>query len=312
MNGYPVAAGLHLALAVTMVMWALNVTAVKWLVGAMDFTLVASLRMLCAWGALTLLLMLCRPHFPRWSGRTLLLAFTSALLLVYGNQMLFAKAMETTTATNAALIVALNPLIHGVLEAAVFRKRLTGRYVAGALLALGGVSLVVLNRSDAVLAGLTIGDVLMFGSLLSFAFGVLALQRLGREGDPLAINAFLYALGAVLLSVHAAIAVDSPLVVLQALSWHDWAVVTFSGVGATALGALAWARAVVAMGAGRAAIYLAWVPVLGVAFGALLLGESLTVWHLVGMALVLLGTVISAFDPGSPRSSAEAAASRSL
>lgn len=299
MNTRPVTAGLHLALMATMVVWALNVTAVKWLAGVMDFTLVASLRMVCAVVALALLLFFSRQHFPRWRGRMLLLACASALLLVYGNQMLFAKAMETTTATNAALILALNPLINGVLEALVFRKPLTGRYLTGALLAVTGVCLVVLNRANVVLAGPSFGDLLVLGSMLSFACGVLALQRLSRESNPLAINVFLYAAGALALCVHSAAVIESPLAALRMLGWRDWLVVAFSGIGATAFGALAWARGVAAMGAGRAAVYMAWVPVLGVAFGALLLDEPLSVWHLVGMVLVLMGTVLSVLKPAS-------------
>lgn len=301
MTALPVTAGLHLALMATMVVWALNVTAVKWLAGVMDFTLVASLRMVCAVIALALLLFLGHQRFPRWSGRMLGLACVSALLLVYGNQMLFAKAMETTTATNAALILALNPLINGVLESLVFRKPLSGRYIAGALLAVSGVCLVVLNQANAALAGPSVGDLLVLGSMLSFACGVLALQRLARESNLLAINLFLYAVGALALCAHSLVVTESPLAALKALDWQDWAVVAFSGVGATAFGALAWARGVAAMGAGRAAIYMAWVPVLGVAFGALLLGEPLTVWHLAGMALVLLGTVLSVLKPVRPQ-----------
>ncbi|MNW22656.1 EamA-like transporter family protein [compost metagenome] len=44
---------------------------------------------------------------------------------------------------------------------------------------------------------------------------------------------------------------------------------------------------------GQASVYMSWVPVLGVGFGALLLNEPLTLWHLIGMVAVLLGTAIS-------------------
>jgi drug/metabolite transporter (DMT)-like permease len=59
------------------------------------------------------------------------------------------------------------------------------------------------------------------------------------------------------------------------------------------MGAIAWTRGVALMGLGRAAVYMSWVPVLGVAFGALLLGEQLTLWHLLGLVLVLSGTVLT-------------------
>ncbi|RJG03379.1 DMT family transporter [Noviherbaspirillum sedimenti] len=293
MKPQPVAIGVHLGLMATMLVWALNVSLVKWLTGIMDVMLVASLRMVCASLVLVLLLFLSRQHLPRWRGRTLVLACVSALLMVYGNQILFAGAMEKTTASNAALILALNPLLNGLLEALAFRKRLTAPYVLGALLAVAGVLLVILNRPHLNLAGPSLGDVLVFGSMLSFSTGVLILQRLARDNTAQEINSFLYLIGTLALVLHAAVTLREPLAAVQALSWQGWAGVVFSGVVATAAGALAWTRGVAAMGLGRAAVYMSWVPVLGVAFGALLLGEQLTIWHLFGMILVLSGTVLS-------------------
>ena len=291
----PQAAGLgvHIGLAATMAVWALNVSAVKWLTGVLDVTLVASLRMVCASVVLMLLLVLGGRSFPRWRGRTLALACAGALLMVYANQMLFASAMGKTTASNAALILALNPLINGLLEALVYRKRLSVAYVIGALLAVAGVCIVILNRPHANFAGPSMGDLLVFASMFSFAGGVLIVQRLARSSGAQEINVFLYLVGSAALVIHTALTIPSPVAALQALSWREWACLAFSGAVATAMGAIAWTRGVAALGLGRAAVYMSWVPVLGVAFGALLLGEQLTLWHLLGLILVLSGTVLS-------------------
>jgi len=293
MKPQPVAIGVHVGLMVTMLVWALNVTVVKWLTGVMDVMLVASLRMVCACLVLMLLLSLSRQHLPRWRGRTLMLACASGVMMVYANQLLFSAAMSKTTASNAALILALNPLLNGLLEALVFRKRLTAPYVVGALLAVAGVFIVIMHRPGANFVGPSLGDLLVLASMFSFATGVLILQRLTRDNSPGEINAFLYLVGTFALVLHAAITVASPLAAIQALTWREWGGIVFSGTIATAVGALAWTRGVAAMGLGRAAVYMSWVPVLGVGFGALLLGEKLTIWHFFGMILVLSGTVLS-------------------
>jgi drug/metabolite transporter (DMT)-like permease len=67
----------------------------------------------------------------------------------------------------------------------------------------------------------------------------------------------------------------------------------FSGSVATALGAVIWSKAISAIGVGKTAAYLSWVPILGVCFAALLLNEPLTVWHGLGVLMVLLGTMLS-------------------
>ena len=284
--------GIHAALLVTMAVWALNVTALKWLAGATDVMLATTLRMLFCAAVLTAMLVLARQRFPRLRGRMLVLGVASGLLMVYANQTLFSGAMELTTASNAALILALNPLLNAALEALVFRKRLSATFIGGALLAVAGVLMVVLTRAGAQFAGPSAGDVLVIASMFAFATGVLMLQRLSRETGAVAINTFLYIVGAVALLAHIALTLPAPLAQLQALGWQVWTVIFFSGVVATALGGVAWARGVAALGMGRAAVYMSWVPVLGVGFSALLLGEQLTQWHFFGMILVLSGTIL--------------------
>jgi drug/metabolite transporter (DMT)-like permease len=293
MNSAKASLGVHLGLMATMVIWSLNVTAVKWLTGALDVMLVAALRMASASLVLVLLLVVGRHAFPHWRGRLLAMACTCALLMVYANQAIFAMAMEKTTATNAALILALNPLLNGALEALFFRKRMSSRYWIGGLLAMAGVAMVILNGPAIHLAGPSAGDLMVLCSMLSFALGALLMQRLSRDNAPLAINVFLYLVGTFALMLHTGLRGQMPFDALLKLHWHVWAVVVCSGALASALGAIAWARGVAVMGLGKAAVYMSWVPVLGVGFGALLLGEKLTQWHFFGMILVLTGTLTS-------------------
>lgn len=293
MNGAKASLGIHLGLMATMVIWALNVTAVKWLTGALDVMLVATLRMASATLVLVLLLYVGRQAFPLWRGRMLAMACACALLMVYANQAIFAVAMEKTTATNAALILALNPLLNGAMEALFFSKRMPPQYWTGGVLAVSGVAMVILNGPAMRLGGPSVGDLLVLGSMVSFSLGVLLMQRLSRDNAPLTINVFLYLVGTLALALHTGLTVNTTFDALLKLDWKVWTVVVFSGAFASAIGAVAWARGVAVMGLGKAAIYMSWVPVLGVGFGALLLGEKLTQWHFFGMILVLTGTVTS-------------------
>jgi drug/metabolite transporter (DMT)-like permease len=118
-------------------------------------------------------------------------------------------------------------------------------------------------------------------------------QRLARNSSPLAIGSFLHVLGALLLALHAGTSVDDPLPALGELSAWGWTLCLFSGVLATALGAVIWGRGIAMLGIAQAAIYLSWIPVFGVGFAAWLLDEPLTVWHFAGVVAVLIGTLLS-------------------
>ncbi|MCY1286820.1 carboxylate/amino acid/amine transporter [compost metagenome] len=285
--------GVHVALMATMVIWGLNISAVKWLTPQTDIMLLASLRMLCATLLLAAVVLLLRGLLPHWRGKMLAFALLSAALMVYGNQTIFAAAMDGTTATNASLILALNPLLGGVMEAIFFRKRMPMSFIVGALIALIGVALVVLNRPGAKWTEPSLGDFLVLASMISFALGVIMMQRLSRDASPLAVNAFLYLAGTAMLLSHTCVVVDAPVDKSLSLDWQVWACIVFSGVGATGLGAVAWGHGVARLGMGRASVYMSWVPVLGVGFAALLLNEPLTLWHLLGVIAVLTGTAIS-------------------
>lgn len=133
----------------------------------------------------------------------------------------------------------------------------------------------------------------MLASVLAFAGGGVAMQRLAQHSDPVAISAFVHLVGATMLLVHTAFALEVPMVAVLSQGWKAWALIVFSGVFATALGAVAWARGISLIGVGKTAAYLSWVPVFGVGFGALLLGEPLTAWHLAGLVAVLIGTLLA-------------------
>jgi drug/metabolite transporter (DMT)-like permease len=293
-------ASVHAALFATALVWGLNVSAVKALTQQVDVMLVASLRTLLAAVALTLLLVTQNRAALRWSLGFVAWTIAGAALMVYANQTLFAHAMQRTSATNAALIMALAPLVSAILEAAVFRKALGAPQFGGILIALAGVVLVVVRGRDAAWTDAAAGDLLMLASIVAFAAGGATVQRLSRCASPLAITWLVHAAGAAMLAVHTFVVLLDPWHAITSLSGWQWSLMLYSGVLATAAGAVAWSRGIAAIGVGRTATYLSWVPLFGVAFGALLLDEPLNRWHAIGLAAVLVGTLMATRSGPAP------------
>lgn len=283
----------HGALFATAIVWGLNVSAVKALTEQVDVLLVASLRTVLAAVALTLWVLMQRRDGMRWSLHFVGWALVGAALMVYANQTLFAHAMHRTSATNAALIMALAPLVSALLEASLFRRPLGARQLGGMLLALGGVAIVIVLGRDAAWTSAAAGDLLMLASVVAFAAGGATVQRLSRCASPLGITWLVHGAGASMLAVHTIAAVPDPWRAVGSLSGWHWTLMLYSGVMATAVGTVAWSRGIAAIGVGRTATYLSWVPLFGVGFGALLLGEQLNRWHAVGLVAVIVGTVLA-------------------
>ena len=60
---------------------------------------------------------------------------------------------------------------------------------------------------------------------------------------------------------------------------------------------MVWNQAIATIGVARTAVFLYWVPIFGVLFAALLLGETLTLWHLAGFVAVMGGTYLGTRRP---------------
>ena len=273
-----------------MAVWGLNLSAVKVLTATFDVLPLACIRMLVAAAALSALLAGRRVALPAMSRRQVAGLVACSALMVYANQILFAEGLLRSSATNAALIMALNPLVSSLLVGAAFRERLTAARAGGIALGFAGVAAIILHRPGNALAGAAVGDLLLVASVVCFAGGGVAVQRLSRGLDPLAISWAIHVSGATLLLAHALLAHRAGDAPLLAPGWQPWGLVLFSGVMATALSNLVWNRAIATIGAARTALALYWVPLFGLLFAVLFLGEPLSPWHGVGLAAVLGGT----------------------
>ena len=278
----------------TMAVWGANLSVVKLLLESMEPMLVSTLRMVVAAvavaGVVLLRMAQRRLPWPPLSRRQWLALAGCAALMVYLNQIFFTQGMARTAAANAALIISLNPLVSSLLAALLLGDRLTPQRVAGVALGFSGVAAVVLNRPGMALGSGGLGDLLVFGSVLTWVLGGVMVQRLARGLDPLFISAVLNVIGTVLLLAHMLLRPAALVYDPGRIGALTVVLLVVSGLLATALGGIVWNRALMVLGVARTALYAYWVPIFGVLFAVLLLGEPLTLWHGVGLTAVLGGT----------------------
>ena len=286
----PATRGLQALLLGTAAVWGANLSVVKLLLVQMEPLLVSVLRMLVAAVAVAAVVAWRRMPWPQLSRRQWGALAGCAFLMVYINQIFFVHGVAGTNAANAALIIALNPLVSSLLAVVLLGDRLSPPRILGVALGFGGVAAVVLHRPGMALGGAGVGDLLVLCSVTTWVLGGVMVQRLARGIDPLFISAVLNVIGTALLLVHVGLR-PSPLVYdASRIDGMTVLLIGVSGLLATALGGIVWNRALMVLGVARTALYSYWVPIFGVLFAVLLLGEPLTVWHGVGLAAVLAGT----------------------
>ncbi|MDX1726110.1 MAG: DMT family transporter [Pseudomonas sp.] len=278
-------------LTYAVMIWGANVSMIKLLAADLPALPLSALRMLlallCIWG----ICLLRGQRIGRVGWRDAGWLLGAGALMVYAHQVFLAQGVATSSATNGALILGLNPIFSVLLGYFLLGERQTWRSLIGIILGLAGAAIVVLH-GGALHLGAS-GDTALFAALFTYVAAGVCIRRVSATVPPLLLGFYMHLFGAVLLVLHAGI--DQP-AVLQRLSGLDgnfWWLVGISALFSTALGNLSWAYGIATIGLSRSSVFLNWLPISGVLFAVLFLHEPLGIWRIAGLVCVVLGTYVA-------------------
>lgn len=199
--------------------------------------------------------------------------------------LLFAWSAERAPAGVSAIVNSIAVPFAALAAFALFGERIGGWRLAGLLAGLAGVA--VLASGD--LAGASLGPAVAAGALAALFYGVSAniVKRYLADLPPTAVAAATLACGAVLLAPFAAWTWPSTAVPIQA-----WSCLVAIGVVCTGFAYAVYFRLIQRIGAPRATTVIYLVPIFGVLWAWLALGESLTIGMAIGGALILGGMLL--------------------
>ena len=264
-------------------LWGASFLFMRIVAPALGPVIAADTRIFIATAALGIYFWLARfdPQWRRWWREYAIVGSMNTALPF----LLYAYAAVSIPAGLSAVLNSTTPMWGALLVAAFLGERLTlGRFV-GLLLGVIGVALV--TRPDPGVHYPPLAIAAALGGALCYAITGVYLKR-RAQGAPargMALGTQLAAgiMLAPFVFVSPPLAPVTPLVVGCTI-----AVGVLSGAVAYVL----YFRLIVDIGPIRALTVTYLIPLFGVLFGALFLGEILTLWTLAGAALVILGTVL--------------------
>lgn len=203
-------------------------------------------------------------------------------------------ALRYTTATNGTLIYTSSPVLIILIEW-LFRGRNIGwREAVGVSIALLGVIIIILKASLAALLSLKFntGDLLFVASAICWA--VYSVRLKSKELEPLQtlpLFALIAASGSLLLLPFALFET----LWLQTLPNTIEAWISIAGIViiASLLAFSAFQYGIKVLGPSLTGVFMYLLPVYGVGLAVLFLGESLALYHLWGVLLVLSGVILA-------------------
>ncbi len=251
----------------------------------------AGIRCALAAVVLAVLMRLMRQTWPAlntWRRLTVL-----SVLTVVSPFVLFNWAGLVIPAGYSAVLNATAPLFGILGAAAVGEERLTARRLAGCALGFAGVALLVRLGPVAVDTGVVLAALACTAAAASYGFGAILMKRATTVHQPLAASAAVHVAGTVVLLLPTAATVPQ-------MNVTTGAMIAVGVLGAVTSGFMYWVsmRLMRDIPASAATSSAFMIPLFGVTWGGIFLGEPVTAGMLPGSLLVLAATaLVTGFNP---------------
>ncbi len=230
-------------------------------------------------------------HVPKREDLPLL--FGLGFVGIFGYYALYFTALIYTSASNAATINAMIPLVSSVLAIYVTDETLTKKKVVLILVALSGIILTVTGGDITVLTTLdfNLGDMLMLAAMLCFSlYGVFS-KKANSKYTPTLVTSYAFLFGLILIT---------PLmlregILLESLSYsvEAWGSVIFMSVFCSVVAYVIQQKSIKRLGVNKTMLFFNLVPLFAILFSFIFLGDPITPVNIVSAGIIVTAVVMN-------------------
>lgn len=279
----------YLILIGVMVAWGLNVPTLKILVSHVMPVTITSVRVFSAGLFVFLVLAIMKkvrmPTKKEWK-----YIIFGGLLNVVCHHYFLSIGLKNTSATNGGLILGTGPILTAIMATIILRQKPTRMKAIGFILGGVGVYLTILSSGNGF-SGLSMGDVSVFLSIVTQALSFIIISKAAKTLDPRLLTGYMLVFGSIILFIISLIKEPGALAQMSDLPASIWGAFFASGLIATALGHMMYNYSISIVGAAEAAIFLNLNTFFSLVGSALLLGESITSHHILGLVFIVSGVL---------------------
>jgi len=198
-------------------------------------------------------------------------------------------AMQWTSASSATLIIASYPIITLLLESLIYKTKLSAVKVIGILIAIGGVVILSYVKAETRQKNELLGIVLLIVAGIAWAFYNFLTKKVVNRYPSISLLFYQTLFGTLFML---------PLALFERAQWQAPTLMTFSmmlflGVFCSVIAFLLYNLGLKKLSPSSVTSMLNLVPIFGVFFSWLLLGERVTLQKVIGGAIVILGVMLS-------------------
>ncbi|WP_264183976.1 DMT family transporter [Bacillus shivajii] len=271
-----------------MVIWGLNVVAVKFLVEHFPPVAMQGSRIFIA-GIVAIIVLYFLKDLRKLSKTEWFYTILAAMLGQLAHHSLLAIGLVETSASNASLILGLIPLTTAILAMIFFHDPFTWIRAIGIGFGMIGVTVVVLNNGH--VDTISRGDLFVFTSMLAQAFSFILIKKVTKTLSSRQMTAVMLLIGSLLLLGVSFIIEPNGMNQMNSRSSVVWSVFFLSAIFATGLGHILYNAAIHNIGAGQTAIFNNFVPFFALIGAFFFLGESIFFTQIIGFIFIVLGVL---------------------
>ncbi|MBT7950147.1 MAG: DMT family transporter [Gammaproteobacteria bacterium] len=209
--------------------------------------------------------------------------------LMIGSGTLLFYALNYTTAINATIVNATQPVVTVAFAWLILGDRLKGIQMLGIVSAFVGIG-VMISRADLNTISrlnFNIGDLLIIIAIMGYALYSINIRKMPKDISPFtALSVILFAGSMLILPFYV---VESIYVKPFPVSLLTISIILILALLISIASLVMWNLANSVVGPGRAGMFVNLIPVYGTILAITFLGESLFIYHVIGTALVCVG-----------------------
>lgn len=273
-----------------MLVWGFNVVAIKLLVNTFTPVMIQSLRIFAA-SMVVLAVLITVKDIRKLTRKEAIYVVGGAITGVVFHHSFLALGLTSTSASNAGLILGLVPLMTALFAVLFLRDKMTFVKGAGIVIALVGVSFVVLSGSGGP-GSVSVGDLLVFLSVVAQAISFIFIKKGTETMGPRLMTGWMLLVGSSSLFLIGLVVEPTGVDALSESQWSIWSIFAASAIFATGLGHMFYNRAISSIGPGEAAMFNNLTPFFALIGSALFLNERVGWSHILGFLLIVCGVML--------------------
>lgn len=283
----------HLALLGTNLFFAINFTAIKYLI---NHELVKPFGLnLIRVGVTAILLwvfFIFKPLKTRIQKKDLPRFFLCALTGIAINQLLFIKGLSLTYSIHASLLMLTTPILITFIAAWLLKEKINLFKVAGLILGIAGAVILIAARGQSANASSVLwGDILILINAVSYTIYFILVKPLMQHYQPIVVIRMIFTMGFFMILPFCWNEFRE--IPWQSYALKEYAVLSLIVIGGTFLAYLLNVYGIKMLGASVAGSYIYSQPVFATVIAVIFLGEALELYKIIAALFIFAGVYMA-------------------